>query len=102
MMRRRRVVQVRQDQSFKGRQFTAEVILWAVRWYLMFPVSYRDLELMLQERGVDVKHTTLFRWVQAYAPEIEKRIRPYLRLSNGRGSESALFGLHRRAESAGL
>jgi transposase-like protein len=32
---------------FKGRQFTAEVILWAVRWYLMFPVSYRDLELML-------------------------------------------------------
>ena len=35
--------QVRQDQSFKGRQFTAEVILWAVRWYLMFPISYRDL-----------------------------------------------------------
>jgi transposase-like protein len=33
--------------GFKGRQFTAEVILWAVRWYLMFPVSYRDLELML-------------------------------------------------------
>jgi len=36
-----------QDQTFKGRQFTAEVILWAVRWYLMFPISYRDLELML-------------------------------------------------------
>ena len=33
--------------SFKGRLFTGEVILWAVRWYLMFPVSYRDLELML-------------------------------------------------------
>ncbi|WP_043838296.1 IS6 family transposase [Muricoccus aerilatus] len=74
---------MRQDQSFKGRQFTAEVILWAVRWYLMFPISYRDLELMLQDRGVAIAHTTLFRWVQTYAPEIEKRIQPHLRASNG-------------------
>jgi hypothetical protein len=51
--------------SFKGRQFTAEVILWAVRWYLMFPISYRDLELMLLDRGVEVDHTTIFRWIQA-------------------------------------
>jgi transposase-like protein len=36
-----------QGRWFKGRQFTTEVILWAVRWYLMFPISYRDLELML-------------------------------------------------------
>jgi transposase-like protein len=76
------VASVRPDQSFKGRQFTTEVILWAVRWYLMFPISYRDLELMLQDRGVEVAHTTLFRWIQAYAPEIEKRIRPHLRPSN--------------------
>jgi IS6 family transposase len=68
---------------FKGRQFTAEVILWAVRWYLMFPVSYRDLELMLLDRGVEVDHTTIFRWLQAYAGELEKRIRPHLRMSNG-------------------
>ena len=68
---------------FKGRQFTAEVILWAVRWYLMFPVSYRDLELMLLDRGVEVDHTTIFRWIQAYAAELEKRIRPHLRMSNG-------------------
>lgn len=54
---------VRQDRSFKGRQFTAEVILWEVRWYLMFPISYRDLELMLADRGVEVDHTTVFRWV---------------------------------------
>jgi transposase-like protein len=74
---------VRPDQSFKSRQFTAEVILWAVRWYLMFPVSYRDLELMLADRGVEVAHTTVFRWTQSYAPEIEKRIRPHLRPSNG-------------------
>jgi hypothetical protein len=51
MTRRRRVPEVRQDQAFKGRQFTAEVILWAVRWYLMLPVSYRDLELMLLDRA---------------------------------------------------
>ena len=46
-------------------KFTAEVILWAVRWYLMFPVSYRDLELMLLDRGVEVDHTTIFCWLQA-------------------------------------
>ena len=45
---------------FKGRQFTAEMILWVVRWYLMFSVSYRDLELMLLDRGVEVDHTTIF------------------------------------------
>jgi transposase, IS6 family len=83
MARRHQAGAVKQGGSFKGRQFTAEVILWAVRWYLMFPISYRDLELMLADRGVDVDHTTIFRWIQAYAPELEKRIRPHLRPSNG-------------------
>ena len=83
MARQRRAASVRQDQAFKGRQFTAEVILWAVRWYLMFPISYRDLELMLLDRGVAVDHTTVFRWIQAYAVELERRIRPHLRMSNG-------------------
>src|SRR3954465_12218404 len=72
-----------QGKAFKGRQFTAEGILGAVRWYLMFPISYRDLELMLQDRGVAVAHTTIFRWIQAYAPELEKRIR--LHLPTGQG-----------------
>jgi transposase, IS6 family len=72
-----------EDKVFKGRQFTREVILWAVRWYLMFPVSYRDLELMLQDRGVTVDHTTIFRWIQAYAAQLEKRLRPHLRMTNG-------------------
>ena len=71
------------NRGFKGRQFTAAVILWAVRWYLMFPISYRDLELMLLDRGVEVDHSTIFRWIQVYAAELEKRIRPHLRLSNG-------------------
>jgi transposase, IS6 family len=83
MARQRQAARVRPDQPFKGRQFTTEVILWAVRWYLMFPISYRDLELMLLDRGVEVDHTTIFRWIQAYAAELEKRIRPHLRMSNG-------------------
>jgi transposase, IS6 family len=76
---------VKQDNKnpFKGRQFTAEIILWAVRWYLQFPISYRDLERMLADRGVHVDHTTLFRWIQSYAPELNKRIRPHLRTTNG-------------------
>ena len=49
----------------------------------MFPISYRDLELMLLDRGVEVDHTTIFRWIQAYAAALEKRIRPHLRMSNG-------------------
>ncbi len=68
---------------FKGRQFTAEIILWAVRWYLQFPISSRDLERMLADRGITVDHTTLFRWIQAYAPELDKRNRPHLRMTNG-------------------
>ena len=68
---------------FKGRQFTAAVILWAVRWYLQFPISYRDLERMLADRGVAVDHTTLYRWIQAYAPEMDKRLRPHLRMTTG-------------------
>jgi transposase, IS6 family len=83
MTRRRRAPEARQGQAFKGRQFTAEVILWAVRWYLMFPISYRDLELMLQDRGVEVDHTTIFRWIQAYAAGLEKRLRHHLRMNNG-------------------
>ncbi len=45
-----------QGQTFKGPQFTAEVTLWAVHWHLMFPISYRDFELMLQDRGVSVDY----------------------------------------------
>jgi transposase, IS6 family len=68
---------------FKGRQFTAETILWAVRWYLQFPISSRDLERMFSDRGIQVDHTTLFRWIQAYAPELETRIRLHLHMTNG-------------------
>jgi transposase-like protein len=58
---------------FKWRQFAGEVILWAVRWYCRYGISYRELEEMLGERGVAVDHTTLCRWVQRFAPELERR-----------------------------
>jgi transposase-like protein len=73
----------RQDLPFKGRHFTSEVILWALRWYLAFPISYRDLAAMLSDRGVTVDHTTLFRWVQTYAAELEQRVRRHLRPCTG-------------------
>jgi transposase, IS6 family len=63
--------------AFRWRHFCGEVILWAVRWYCRYGVSYRDLEEMLRERGVEVDHTTLYRWVQRYAPELEKRLAHY-------------------------
>jgi IS6 family transposase len=69
--------------AFRGFRFPAEVILWAVRWYLRFPVSYRDLELMLADRGVTVDHTTMYRRVQRFAPELEKRVRRHLRPCRG-------------------
>jgi transposase, IS6 family len=62
---------------FKRRRFPVEIILLCVRWYCKYGISYRDLAEMMQERGVSVDPSTIFRWVQRYAPEIEKRIRPY-------------------------
>jgi transposase, IS6 family len=58
---------------FKWRHFQSEIILLCVRWYLRYPLSYRDLEEMMLERGLHVDHTTIYRWVQHYAPELEKR-----------------------------
>ena len=69
--------------AFRGYRFPAAVILWAVRWYLQFPISYRDLERMLADRGVEVDHTTMYRWVQRFAPELEKRTRRHLRPCRG-------------------
>ncbi len=47
----------------------AEIILLCVRWYLRYALSYRDLEEIMQERGLGVDPTTIYRWVQRYAPE---------------------------------
>jgi transposase-like protein len=54
------------------------VILWALRWYLAFPISYRDRASMLSDRGIPVDHTILFRRVQAYAAKLERRVRRHV------------------------
>src|SRR5271168_1357669 len=67
---------------FKWRQFEPEVILMAVGWYLRFSLSYRDVEELLAERGLSVDHVTVWRWVQRYAPELERRLRWHLKPTN--------------------
>src|SRR5579885_63832 len=67
------------SEDFKWRHFQGEIILQCVRWYCRYGISYRDLEEMMEERGVKVDHTTIYRWVQHYAPEMEKRLRWYYR-----------------------
>ena len=67
---------------FKWRHFQADIILLCVRWYLRYALSYRDLEEMRVERGLSVDHTTIYRWVQRYAPELEKRCRSHLKVCN--------------------
>ena len=56
--------------SFKGRHFLKPVILMAIRWYLAYALSYRDIEELLSERGLRVDHATINRWVVEYSPQL--------------------------------
>jgi transposase, IS6 family len=67
----------RAKNDFRGRHFEAALIVQAVSWYLRYPLSYRDIEELFLERGLEVDHSTLNRWVLAYAPLIEKRLRQF-------------------------
>jgi transposase, IS6 family len=67
---------------FKSRHFEAEIIWLCVRWYLRYALSYRDLEELMLERELRVNHTTIYRWVQRYAPELNKCCRPQLKACN--------------------
>ena len=55
---------------FKRRRFPVAIILLCVRWYCKYGISYRDLAEMMSERGIEVDPSTIFRWVQRYAPEL--------------------------------
>ena len=70
------------SQPFRLRHFQAEIIVRCVRWYLRYPLSYRNLEEMMIERGLHIDHTTIYRRVQCYAPEMEIRCRPHLKTTN--------------------
>ncbi len=71
-----------EQHPFKWRHFQADIILLCVRWYLRYALSYRNLEEMMLERGLQVDHTTIYRWVQCYAPELEKRCQLHLKTTN--------------------
>jgi transposase, IS6 family len=62
--------------AFAGFRFPSDVIMLTVRWYLRFGLSYRDLEELLTERGVEVDHVTVYRWVVRFAPLLAEAARP--------------------------
>jgi transposase, IS6 family len=67
---------------FKWKHYEGAIILLNVRWYLKYALSYRNLKEIMAERGVEVDHTTIMRWVHQYSPEIEKKVRRYLKPTN--------------------
>jgi IS6 family transposase len=84
-MRRPRAAPPNADRSaFAGFRFPREVITVAVRWYLRYGVSYRDVEEMLAERGVEVDHVTVYRWVQRFTPLFAEAARPLRHASGDR------------------
>src|SRR6202142_685266 len=68
--------------SSNGGRPNPGLILCAVRWYLRYSLSLRDVEELLEERGLNGDHTTVWRWVQYYGPELEQRLRQHLKPTN--------------------
>jgi transposase-like protein len=71
-----------QADRFRGRRFPEEIIVLCVRWYLRYCLSYRDLEEMMAERGVEVDHSTIARWVLHFGPILNDLIRREMRRPN--------------------
>ena len=72
----------RRPELFRGRHFRDEIIVLCVRWDLRYPLSYRDVEEMMAERGLSIDHSTIARWVLRYAPILNQRIRSEMRNPN--------------------
>jgi transposase-like protein len=70
--------------AFAGFCFPPEVIVLAVRWYLRFALSYRDIEELLAERGIEVDHVTVYRWVLRFTPMLAEAARPCRHAVGGR------------------
>ena len=60
---------------FRKRQFEPVIIVTCVRWYLRYPLSARDVECLIAERGLSVDHTTVWRWTQRYGPELNRQLK---------------------------
>ena len=67
---------------FKGRHFEAEIIILCVRRYLRYALSLRNLKEIMAERNIQVDHVTIWRWIQRFAPELNRRCRRELRITN--------------------
>jgi putative transposase len=70
--------------DFKGHRFGKDIILTCIRWYLAYPLSYRNLEEMMAERGLAVDHTNIYRWVQKFTPKLEAAFRKMKKRPVGR------------------
>jgi transposase, IS6 family len=70
------------ENIFKWRHFEKEIILLCVRWYLKYPLSYRNLIEMMAERGIRITHTTIMRWVHKYSPILDERVRKHIKSTN--------------------
>ena len=78
----KRLMPITPMNPFKGRHYPAVLIILCVRWYLRYPLAYEHVSEILAERGVEVDASCIWRWVQAYAPELNKRCRPHLKPTN--------------------
>ncbi len=68
--------------NFKGKQYLKNVILMTIRWYIAYPLSYRDIEELLEERGLNVDHATVNRWVIEYSPQLLKKFKKKIKRLN--------------------
>ncbi|QGP52221.1 Integrase core domain protein (plasmid) [Piscirickettsia salmonis] len=76
MVKRKRF---KKNQPFKWKHYSGEIILWLVRWYGRYALSYRDLKEIAAERGLEIERSTICRWVHEYGSQIAKRLRPHFR-----------------------
>ncbi|EOO62010.1 transposase [Bacillus cereus VD196] len=73
---------MKKENLFKWKHYQPDIILFTVRWYLRYNLSFRDLVEMMEERGLSLAHTTIMRWIHQYGPELDKRIRRHLKQTN--------------------
>ena len=70
--------------SFTGKQFLKDIILMAVRWYLAYALSYRDIEELLLERGLKIDHSTMNRWVLKYSSQLANSFKVKKKIRNAK------------------
>ncbi len=76
------MISIEKENIFKWKHYQPDIIVLAVRWYLRYNLSLRDLVEMLEERGLSLVHKTIMRWVHQHGPELNERIRKHLKRTN--------------------